>query len=564
MLQIGDIVGKKYKILSEIGRGGMSIVYLAIDEKINKTWAIKLAERKGLSDNNFSIQNLTADKDVLIKFNHPYLPRIVDVYDTEDSMMLVMDYIEGQSLGKILNEFGAQAEEDVIKWGIQLCDVLSYVHNEGMIYRDLKPDNIMLKPNGDISLIDFGTAKRFDEEKSKDTVALGTKGYAAPEQSVKATVSSDIYNLGATLRHLVTGIDPQNPQTLNITLNPIREINSSLSEGIEYIISKCLAPSPNDRYKTAKEAMFDLENYKAIGKSFRKKQKRKLHLFFMPIFFTLVFAGISAYSYSESQRLVGENYDLKVSSAEDITKTETQRKDLLIEAMNIDASNETAYLNLIDLFLSSEEENGSLSREEGSILIKLNAGIDVDNVNSTSTIYPLKELERADKDVYEEICYQIGIAFWYDYEVDTDRYTNAVEWFNKSVDKYPISQTYVDIGDCQKDIKKYKGQSRTEEMYTAYELLWNKLTDLLSNAASISDNDTKMLIWNEIVTNTNQYAADFNVKISKENMLSVLQTIKNNANNLKNETSYEVTKENIDILLVKIQDTETKINSFAK
>ena len=156
MLEIGSLVGGKYKILSEIGHGGMSVVFLAINEKANKTWAIKEVRKDGIKDFEVVRQGLIVETDLLKKLKHPNLPSIVDVIDDENSFLIVMDYIEGNPLSKALEEYGAQPQEYVIEWAKQLCDVLGYLHTRKppIIYRDMKPANVMLKPEGNIKIID--------------------------------------------------------------------------------------------------------------------------------------------------------------------------------------------------------------------------------------------------------------------------------------------------------------------------------------------------------------------------------------------------------------------------
>lgn len=278
MLEIGSLIDGKYKILNEVGHGGMSVVYLAMNERANKQWAIKEVRKDGVKDFEVVKQSLVAETNMLKKLSHPSLPDIVDVIDEYDRFLIVMDYIEGNSLKTALQEYGAQSQKNVIKWAKQLCDVLGYLHSQNppIIYRDMKPANIMLKPDGNVVLIDFGTAREYKENNIEDTTCLGTMGYAAPEQfggMGQTDARTDIYCLGATMYHLVTGMNPCEPP---YEIRPIREIDPTLSGGLERIITKCTQPDPNNRYQSAAELMYDLEHYTEIDDMYRKNLKRKL------------------------------------------------------------------------------------------------------------------------------------------------------------------------------------------------------------------------------------------------------------------------------------------------
>ena len=198
-----------------------------------------------------------------------------------------MDYIEGNTLEKALKHMGAQPQEYVIEWGIQLCEVLEYLHTRKtpIIYRDLKPGNIMLRPNGTITLIDFGIAREYKEAKAGDTSYLGTRGYAAPEQfggMGQTDARTDIFCLGATLYHLVTGHNPSEPP---YEFYPIRYWNQQLSPGLEYIISKCVQSNPDDRYNSCAEVMYDLQNYRELEKGYKKEYRGYGPESLLPCFF---------------------------------------------------------------------------------------------------------------------------------------------------------------------------------------------------------------------------------------------------------------------------------------
>ena len=166
-----------------IGKGGMSVVYLAMNERANKQWAIKEVRKDGVKHFGVVRQGLIAETNLLKRLKHKNLPSIVDVIDEGDTFLIVMDYIEGVPLSNLLEE-GKRSQEEVVDWAKQLCDVLQYLHSQNppIVYRDMKPSNIMLKPDGTVILIDFGTARTFKHDKIEDTTCLGTVGYAAPEQ----------------------------------------------------------------------------------------------------------------------------------------------------------------------------------------------------------------------------------------------------------------------------------------------------------------------------------------------------------------------------------------------
>ncbi|MDR2616173.1 MAG: serine/threonine protein kinase [Oscillospiraceae bacterium] len=563
MLQIGSYVDGKYKILNEISRGGMSIVYMAVNERVNKTWAIKVAQRDGVHDNNLAIMNLAADKKTLMGLCHPNLPGIVDVYENERSMMLVMDYIEGNPLSKTLEEYGAQPQEDVIRWAKQLCGVLGYLHGKSIIYRDMKPSNIILRPDGDITLIDFGAAREFKEKNVADTQCLGTIGYAAPEQFGgygQTDARTDIYCLGATLHHLITGIDPC--KEASFTKQPIREINPALSGGLERIIEKCLRDDKLERYQSCEELLYALEHYDEFDDLYRKKQKKRLGAFAAAAAMTVIFASVSGAAYARAESRLSADYGLKVSAASDAQLPQTERVRLYMDAVKLNAADESAYLNMLEMFVSGGESEGRLTREEASVLTQLKAGVEVQNKDGySSVIYPMETLRTENPAGYGQVCYEIGTAYWYDYEAESDRFSAAAEWFKEASASYPIAEIYVDIGRYRQEIKKYAGQNRTEKMYEAYGELWERLGALKNGAAEIDDNDTRLLVWKEIVGSASDKAGYFLVSVERSEMIELLDSVARDAEGLKNETKYEDVKKLVDGLFGDIESAKARINS---
>lgn len=370
MLEIGSLIDGKYKILNEVGHGGMSVVYLAMNERANKQWAIKEVRKDGVKDFEVVKQSLVAETNMLKKLSHPSLPDIVDVIDEDDRFLIVMDYIEGNSLKTALQEYGAQSQKNVIKWAKQLCDVLGYLHSQNppIIYRDMKPANIMLKPDGNVVLIDFGTAREYKENNIEDTTCLGTMGYAAPEQfggMGQTDARTDIYCLGATMYHLVTGMNPCEPP---YEIRPIREIDPTLSGGLERIITKCTQPDPNNRYQSAAELMYDLEHYTEIDDMYRKNLKRKLAVFITTSVLTMLLGTSTVLSYCAAEHKKNENYNSILKEAD----TYDNYDNGYYTAIVTDPTRTEAYIKLNDKLT----DDFVLDRDEAQILNRLMVGID--------------------------------------------------------------------------------------------------------------------------------------------------------------------------------------------
>jgi len=350
MAAIGAVVDGKYEILKQIGKGGMSVVYLAMDNRLNKQWAVKEIQKSGNGANDEVVVNsLLAEANLMKKLDHPSLPRIVDIIDYGETIYIVMDYIEGESLDKVLTEYGAQPEEIVMEWAKQICDAFDYLHKQRppIIYRDMKPANIMLKPEGNLKVIDFGIAREYKELSLADTTVLGTKGYASPEHygARQTDVRSDIFTLGMTLHHLLTGLDPRMPGYQYASL---RQINPEISDGLEVIIDKCTSLDPDARYQNCTELMYDLEHPDLITKGFKKQQKRKLWLFLGStiLMFIMLVSGIVC-------RMLGtninnSNYDILVSV---MASTSMEEKiESYKQAIEIYPENTEGYLRILEAY----------------------------------------------------------------------------------------------------------------------------------------------------------------------------------------------------------------------
>jgi serine/threonine protein kinase len=281
VLTSGTVIKGRYQIVKYIAQGGMGIVYLITDSQ-NPTKKLALKELilsfESKEDENAKRSLFKREADLYVKLNHPYILKGYDYfYDSATTKeYLVMDFIDGTRLDKFLEKIAPGSflnEKDVLKWIGQICQAIDYLHNLNpkIIYRDMKPDNAMLRKTGDIILLDLGIAREYKGYKKKDTSILGTPGYAPLEQygSKETDERSDIYALGATGDHLFTGQVPlQSPLRFSTAgkltgqqadfLKPPRVLNPNISIETESIILKAMAMKPEDRYQTAKEMLTEI------------------------------------------------------------------------------------------------------------------------------------------------------------------------------------------------------------------------------------------------------------------------------------------------------------------
>lgn len=519
MAVIGTYIDDKYEILKEIGHGGMSVVYLAMDKRLNKQWAIKELQKKARDANNeIVIQSAIAEANMIKKLDHPALPRIVDIIDEQDVIYVVMDYIEGETLDYVVNQYGAQSQEQVIDWAKQLCQVLHYLHTRTppIIYRDMKPANVMLKPDGNLKVIDFGIAREYKSSNLQDTICLGTRGYAAPEQfggQGQTDARTDIYCLGATLYHLVTGHNPAEPP---YEIYPIRHWNSQLSGGLENIIEKCTQLNPNDRYQSCAELLYVLEHYEEEDDAFKQAQKKKLNIFRLTSLMTIIFMVLGIGSLFIKNNINMNDYRNNLELAEKSTDTVEKRK-YCIQSISLLPQNPEAYEKLIEVY----KDNNAFDVEES-----------VEFKEQVSEY--LNQLQNSNS--YPNVAYEVGKLYWYYYDYgDNDnqnipitKMINSISWFedaiqygNQEDDFYHTAQIYKDIGTFYKElqIKVNEGES-VNGMYKSYFKNLQSMLERISkyNEAEIIELETYKLIIVSIENYTREFADD---GIKQEEMTSL-------------------------------------------
>jgi serine/threonine protein kinase len=249
----------RYTIQHVVGVGGMGAVYCARDlhfPNVVKRVAVKemINNARDPVIRDTIIKNFEREANILATLNHPSIPRIYDYFSQDDRSYLIIEFIDGMDLEAILMESSDFLPEvQVVNWAIELCEVISYLHNykpEPIIFRDIKPSNIMVDQQGHILLVDFGIAKTF-QTGQKGTI-IGTEGYSPPEQyKGDATPQADIYALGATMHHLLTKRDPRLEPPFSFDERKIRSINPAISSELEAVIQTALHYDPKDRYSSA-------------------------------------------------------------------------------------------------------------------------------------------------------------------------------------------------------------------------------------------------------------------------------------------------------------------------
>ena len=523
MAAIGQIIDDKYEILKLIGQGGMSRVYLAMDRRLNKQWAVKEIEKRARDRNNeIVVQSAIAEANLIKQLDHPAIVRIVDIIDNGTVIYIIEDYIEGETLNTILERNGAQPQDLVVDWAKQLCSALEYLHTRTppIIYRDMKPANVMLKPDGSIKVIDFGIAREYKEQSLGDTVSMGTRGYAAPEQfggQGQTDARTDVYGLGVTLYHLLTGHNPCEPP---YEIYPIRHWNPQLSAGLEAIIQKCTRINPQDRYQSCAELLYALNHYEEYGSAYRAKQKRKLKAFVATAAAAVVFAGVGVLGLGMQTATNNVDYSQNIIQAENATTSE-EKVTYYSQAIDIKPLEEEAYLGMIEAF----KDDAEFSTEEESVLLrKLNPNL----------------AQLRNQESYADLAFEVGKLYWYYYDYgktetadnQITRMKSAIQWFDDTVtyggesgSNYVMALTYRDIGQFNRDITLDIEEAADQGKYAPY---WENIKNLVSMIGS-QENESEIIqleVYRLAVNSIETYARKFRADgVTQEDMTQLFETV---------------------------------------
>ena len=431
------------------------------------------------------------------------------------TIYVVMDYIEGLSLDKILAEYGAQPEELVIEWGKQICDALIYLHRQKppIIYRDMKPANVMLNPEGNIKIIDFGIAREYKEQRLADTALLGTRGYAPPEQyNGQTDARSDIFALGMTMHHLLTGIDPRAGEAYA----PVRMWNPELSEGIELIINKCVEPAPENRYQNCQDVLYDLEHPGLITKDYKKKQKRKLRIFSASLTLAVLCLISGIVCGEMAEYINNSDYDVLIS-----TSTASSLEDKAASykrAIEIYPERTSAYLYLLQAY----EDEGRFSKSENDEFLALyNAHKDSFDESGTDVA---------------ELKYKIGMMYFNYYTEDDGRYsfsTRVQKAYSFFVENYESGTEFEGkaLSDCYYHIcsfyKRYILSASTVEEASKdnFEILFETIENALSSVEEAGAYDQLSLYNGTFMLLYDQRNNIVQVNVEQEEVLALLKKV---------------------------------------
>lgn len=407
---MNPIFSSTYRIISLIGQGGMSKVYLVEHIRLKNKWAMKEVNKN--QDTRF---NFLAESNILKNLHHPMLPQIVDIYEDDDKVYIIEDYIEGITLDELLRREKRVDELQCRQWFYELAEVLKYLHSQvpnPIIYRDMKPSNIMLQHDGSIKLIDFGIAREYKQQSSADTTYIGTQGYAAPEQfgTSQTDERTDVYSLGVTMYHLLTGKSPYEPP---YTFVPVRELDNRFSVGIEYILKRCIQAEPENRYQNAKELLEDLTNIyrfdNAYIKYIRIKRIRRLVIALM----ILCSIAMMSIGYQRMKTESVEYYNNLIIHASQMYESNPQESmGILKECQQLFPDNPEAFINYSYALYKNREYENCISY----IKNELSLGTRYDKV-SKSSLYEI-----------------LGTAYF-----EIEDYANAAEYFRLSTENKDIT-----------------------------------------------------------------------------------------------------------------------------
>ena len=473
---VGDfLTDGQYEVREVIHIGGMSNVYKVFDSDLKKYWAAKeikipeevsdgvLAslskqERREYRSRKAEYKALMNEAMIMVGLKSDNVPDIKQIdnkqvgEDGRKSVIIYMDYIEGDSLRNILQDMegGRLAPENAVEIMLQVCGIMDYFHTkkeDPFVYRDLKPDNIMVDPSGKVVILDFGISLPLGVSGGDDRVErqMGTRGYAAPEQGRSdgvLDVRSDVFSFGRTFYACLTGLWGQmHSLSVDKELEPIRRIvrDSGVSVELDRIIRKAANPDIDKRYNSFKEIEFDLRHMYTKDRKFRVGSWAKVTASFLALLLGLSMLGLGVFFWSRRGVMRESTYQ---------NLLQVGNKASLEVAIDMEPLRIGPYFDYVGLI----KEDGLFSEEEESVLLGL--------LNPN-----LLDLQK-DKD-YPDLGYEVGKLYWY-YRDGNQGKVDSTKWFYESRNSKPDAQVLYNLGEFYKNLKSATIEARDQGLYKEF------------------------------------------------------------------------------------------------
>ena len=545
----GDtILNGKYTILRSLHSSGMANVYVALDVNLGKQWCVKEIRKSEAGRKNIEHIGLLQEANILRDLSNERIPRITEIATEGDSLIVVMDFLDGVNLKDFIERNGKVDEDLAVKWMIQITQTMTYLHSKTskkkpVFYRDMKPDNLMVRPNGNINIFDFGISIKVESEDQLPELTLGTKGYVAPEQKKRdlpVDLRSDIYAMGKTFYFMVTGVDPRSFG--DNELKPISDWSPEISPALIKIIEKCMEPDANDRFQDCEELQYALENYRTSDEKYRSTAVKKITITVAVLMAGILIMWGSVVPFSMVRAEKEDAYTNAVLVAQQSGKAEDYYTAISLNPLDIDM-----YVG----FISAVENDGEFSKEEEKMLL--------DYLNTN-----LVELKEAED--YGRLAYEIGRLYWFyydDYNEDEEGKTISIKWFEDSIAagcNVEESTVYHDLGIFKRDIAKSIKDSSDSGMYKTY---WGNLL----KAQEVTTNDL-VTIQTYLSASECISVYAYNLKkdgITYEDIMKEVSILQYFIDNYDVEGSSDMVKELYNELSSTVSGLEPKVNTvFSK
>ena len=490
-MKTGDWLDQRYRLIRVLGEGGQGSVYLAIQERIYKFYAVKVVQKE---QETFSRESVELWK----RMSHPGLPEIVDIVETEQEICLVMEYVEGQTLEEVLDQHGQPGERKVILWSIQICEILEYLHgqNPPIIFGDIKLSNLILQKDR-IVMVDLGSAV-LHSSRGKQS---GTREYLPPgEKYWEAGMDRDIYALGKCMERLLPD-------------------SGRFSSEMKKIQKKCVSSVEKERYQSIQHCRIDLE--KLHGRPWI------LTVMILLTFSIMALAGEKM----EKERLAVDafaRYEQLIKQAAYSSIEEQQ--ELFTEAIEMDPACETGYLNLLEIFL----EDSCLTVEEEQEFRKI-------LLESRGDGICFEERLRKNETGYGEVAWKTAMAYWYFYQGEGGR-NYASQWFARilelqqdnvlDAERREQCRIYAKLGSYRLALEH---GDRTGETEVSFDVYWRDLMGLFRLTAGQEGTMAGLYFRQELLVQMERYQLEFaEVGVAEEEMQEVKSKIKEEIQEMKN------------------------------